>query len=194
MTRSKARSLSCGAASFFLIFFDHFHLFAKVIMLNFEGLEARWISSAWILAAIAESRLNFPENEQSFEEDPEERDGKGFLNQRQQQLIMCGDIVKDSNSYLKSRGSIEDFVSFREMITSQLQGKLWLYDEVRFEFLSYLKEVVTLDNLLAVYTGAVTKDLMNSSIGVHLSYDAYTLIMCGDIVMDSISHLKSRKH
>ncbi|GJS52165.1 putative ribonuclease H-like domain-containing protein [Tanacetum coccineum] len=46
------------------------------------------------------------------------------------QLIMCGDIVKDSNSYLKSRGSIEDFVSFREMITSQLQGKLWLYDEV----------------------------------------------------------------
>ncbi|GJR48928.1 hypothetical protein Tco_1317031 [Tanacetum coccineum] len=47
------------------------------------------------------------------------------------QLIMCGDIVKDSNSYLKSRGSIEDFVSFREMITSQLQGKLWLYDEVR---------------------------------------------------------------
>ncbi|GJW55667.1 retrotransposon protein, putative, ty1-copia subclass [Tanacetum coccineum] len=44
-------------------------------------------------------------------------------------LIMCGDIVKDSNSYLKSRGSIEDFVSFREMITSQLQGKLWLYDE-----------------------------------------------------------------
>ncbi|GJR65541.1 retrovirus-related pol polyprotein from transposon TNT 1-94 [Tanacetum coccineum] len=30
---------------------------------------------------------------------------------------------------LKSRGSIEDFVSFREMITSQLQGKLWLYDE-----------------------------------------------------------------
>ncbi|GJQ94244.1 hypothetical protein Tco_0005383 [Tanacetum coccineum] len=47
------------------------------------------------------------------------------------QLIMCGDIVKDSNSCLKSRGSIEDFVSFREMITSQLQGKLWLYDEVR---------------------------------------------------------------
>ncbi|GJX33010.1 hypothetical protein Tco_0242865, partial [Tanacetum coccineum] len=45
-------------------------------------------------------------------------------------LIMCGDMVKDSNSYLKSRGSIEDFVSFREMITSQLQGKLWLYDEV----------------------------------------------------------------
>ncbi|GJZ58106.1 hypothetical protein Tco_0613600 [Tanacetum coccineum] len=45
-------------------------------------------------------------------------------------LIMCGDIVKDSNSYLKSRGIIEDFVSFREMITSQLQGKLWLNDEV----------------------------------------------------------------
>ncbi|GJS28689.1 putative ribonuclease H-like domain-containing protein [Tanacetum coccineum] len=40
------------------------------------------------------------------------------------------DRVKDSNSYLKSRGSIEDFVSFREMITSQLQGKLWLYDEI----------------------------------------------------------------
>ncbi|GKB35411.1 ribonuclease H-like domain-containing protein, partial [Tanacetum coccineum] len=37
---------------------------------------------------------------------------------------------KDSNSYLKSRGSIEDFVSSREMITPQLQGKLWLYDEV----------------------------------------------------------------
>ncbi|GJT89145.1 retrovirus-related pol polyprotein from transposon TNT 1-94 [Tanacetum coccineum] len=48
------------------------------------------------------------------------------------QLIMCGNIVKDSNSYLKSKGSIEDFVSFREMITSQLQGKLWLYDEVRW--------------------------------------------------------------
>ncbi|GJT51511.1 putative ribonuclease H-like domain-containing protein [Tanacetum coccineum] len=46
-------------------------------------------------------------------------------------LIMCGDMFKDSNFYLKSRGSIEDFVSFREMITSQLQGKLWLYDEVR---------------------------------------------------------------
>ncbi|GJX09631.1 hypothetical protein Tco_0199490 [Tanacetum coccineum] len=28
---------------------------------------------------------------------------------------------------LKSRGSIEDFVSFREMITSQLQGKLTLF-------------------------------------------------------------------
>nr|GEU89750.1 putative ribonuclease H-like domain-containing protein [Tanacetum cinerariifolium]GEX97943.1 putative ribonuclease H-like domain-containing protein [Tanacetum cinerariifolium] len=36
------------------------------------------------------------------------------------QLIMYGDMVKDSNSYLESRGSIEDFVSFREMITSQL--------------------------------------------------------------------------
>nr|GEU82212.1 hypothetical protein [Tanacetum cinerariifolium] len=35
-------------------------------------------------------------------------------------LIMCGDMFKDSNSYLESRGSIEDFVSFREMITSQL--------------------------------------------------------------------------
>ncbi|GJY73447.1 retrovirus-related pol polyprotein from transposon TNT 1-94 [Tanacetum coccineum] len=44
---------------------------------------------------------------------------------------ILGFTVKDSNSYLKSRGSIEDFVSFREMITSQLQGKLWLYDEVR---------------------------------------------------------------
>ncbi|GKB80877.1 putative ribonuclease H-like domain-containing protein, partial [Tanacetum coccineum] len=49
-------------------------------------------------------------------------------------LIMCGDMFKDSNSYLKSRGSIEDFVSFREMITSQLQGKLWLYDEVLADF------------------------------------------------------------
>ncbi|GJU68836.1 hypothetical protein Tco_1255095 [Tanacetum coccineum] len=38
-------------------------------------------------------------------------------------LVLPGD--------LKSRGSIEDFVSFKEMITSQLQGKLWLYDEVR---------------------------------------------------------------
>nr|GEU29791.1 reverse transcriptase domain-containing protein [Tanacetum cinerariifolium] len=36
------------------------------------------------------------------------------------QFIMCGDMFKDSNSYLESRGSIEDFVSFREMITSQL--------------------------------------------------------------------------
>ncbi|GJU68724.1 hypothetical protein Tco_1254983, partial [Tanacetum coccineum] len=32
---------------------------------------------------------------------------------------------------IKSRGSIDYFVSFKEMITSQLQGKLWLYDEVR---------------------------------------------------------------
>nr|GEV14593.1 hypothetical protein [Tanacetum cinerariifolium] len=36
------------------------------------------------------------------------------------QLIMYGDIFKGSNSYLNSRGSIEDFVSFRDMITSQL--------------------------------------------------------------------------
>nr|GEU74167.1 hypothetical protein [Tanacetum cinerariifolium] len=35
-------------------------------------------------------------------------------------LIMCGDLFKDSNSYLESKGIIEDFVSFREMITSQL--------------------------------------------------------------------------
>nr|GEZ01281.1 retrovirus-related Pol polyprotein from transposon TNT 1-94 [Tanacetum cinerariifolium] len=34
------------------------------------------------------------------------------------QLIMCGDMFKDSNSYLESKGSIKDFVSFREMITS----------------------------------------------------------------------------
>ncbi|GJZ20346.1 putative ribonuclease H-like domain-containing protein [Tanacetum coccineum] len=32
---------------------------------------------------------------------------------------------------LKSKRSIEEFVSFRETITSQLQGKLWLYDEVQ---------------------------------------------------------------
>nr|GEV91369.1 hypothetical protein [Tanacetum cinerariifolium] len=32
----------------------------------------------------------------------------------------AGLVVVDSNSYLESRGSIEDFVSFREMITSQL--------------------------------------------------------------------------
>ncbi|GJQ89769.1 hypothetical protein Tco_0000908 [Tanacetum coccineum] len=63
------------------------------------------------------------------------------------QLIMCGDIVKDSNSYLKSRGSIEDFVSFREMITSQLQGKLWLYDEVHEQIDSQhvVSEQVALD-------------------------------------------------
>nr|GEV70432.1 reverse transcriptase domain-containing protein [Tanacetum cinerariifolium] len=36
------------------------------------------------------------------------------------QLITYGDMFKNSNSYLESRGSIEDFVSFREMITSQL--------------------------------------------------------------------------
>ncbi|GJR60741.1 hypothetical protein Tco_1502903 [Tanacetum coccineum] len=30
---------------------------------------------------------------------------------------------------LQRKGEV--FVSFREMITSQLQGKLWLYDEVR---------------------------------------------------------------
>ncbi|GJV30240.1 hypothetical protein Tco_1386688 [Tanacetum coccineum] len=62
-------------------------------------------------------------------------------NQRQQQelyyLIAAGDkagfdMIQDLvTGDLKSRGSIEDFVSFREMITSQLQGKLWLYDEVR---------------------------------------------------------------
>ncbi|GJR07629.1 retrovirus-related pol polyprotein from transposon TNT 1-94 [Tanacetum coccineum] len=38
------------------------------------------------------------------------------------QLIICGDMIQ------RKLGS---FVSFREMITSQLQGKLWLYDEVR---------------------------------------------------------------
>nr|GEZ03436.1 hypothetical protein [Tanacetum cinerariifolium] len=32
----------------------------------------------------------------------------------------AGLVVVDSNSYIKSKGSIEDFVSFREMITSQL--------------------------------------------------------------------------
>ncbi|GJY01161.1 hypothetical protein Tco_0359313 [Tanacetum coccineum] len=37
-------------------------------------------------------------------------------------LIICGDMIQ------RKLGS---FVSFREMITSQLQGKLWLYDEVR---------------------------------------------------------------
>ncbi|GJR45408.1 putative reverse transcriptase domain-containing protein [Tanacetum coccineum] len=31
------------------------------------------------------------------------------------QLIMCDDMLRDSNSYLKSRGSIKDFVSFREI-------------------------------------------------------------------------------
>ncbi|GJY57740.1 integrase, catalytic region, zinc finger, CCHC-type containing protein [Tanacetum coccineum] len=43
------------------------------------------------------------------------------------QLILCGDISSLQRKS-KLRGS---FVSFREMITSQLQGKLWLYDEVR---------------------------------------------------------------
>ncbi|GKA66431.1 hypothetical protein Tco_0766239, partial [Tanacetum coccineum] len=37
-------------------------------------------------------------------------------------LIICGDMIQ------RKLGS---FVSFREMITSQLQGKLWLYVEVR---------------------------------------------------------------
>ncbi|GJR70865.1 hypothetical protein Tco_0016930 [Tanacetum coccineum] len=37
------------------------------------------------------------------------------------QLIICGDMIQRK---------LESFVSFREMITSQLQGKLWLYDEV----------------------------------------------------------------
>ncbi|GJZ32808.1 hypothetical protein Tco_0578244, partial [Tanacetum coccineum] len=50
----------------------------------------------------------------------------------------CENLAKDSNSYLKSKGSIEDFVSFREMITSQLQGKLWLYDEVRLGQFGYV--------------------------------------------------------
>ncbi|GJR69471.1 putative reverse transcriptase domain-containing protein [Tanacetum coccineum] len=43
------------------------------------------------------------------------------------QLIMCGDMSKLQRKS-ELRGS---FVSFREMITSQLQGKLWLYDEVQ---------------------------------------------------------------
>ncbi|GJY98590.1 hypothetical protein Tco_0515500 [Tanacetum coccineum] len=59
-------------------------------------------------------------------------------------LIMCGDMFKDSNFYLKSRGSIEDFVSFREMITSQLQGKLWLYDEVQTNVISIADSEETL--------------------------------------------------
>ncbi|GJR00585.1 retrovirus-related pol polyprotein from transposon TNT 1-94 [Tanacetum coccineum] len=62
------------------------------------------------------------------------------------QLIMCGDIVKDSNSYLKSRGSTEDFVSFKEMITSQLQGKLWLYDEVHVEEENHDLDVAHMNN------------------------------------------------
>ncbi|GJU28697.1 hypothetical protein Tco_1167318 [Tanacetum coccineum] len=40
------------------------------------------------------------------------------------QLIMSGDMA----GY---KGNGKFIVSFREMITSQLQGKLWLYDEVR---------------------------------------------------------------
>ncbi|GJY15214.1 hypothetical protein Tco_0385636, partial [Tanacetum coccineum] len=51
-------------------------------------------------------------------------------------LISAITIPETANEFaikgdLKSMESIEDFVSFREMITSQLQGKLWLYDEVR---------------------------------------------------------------
>ncbi|GJV23406.1 hypothetical protein Tco_1376101 [Tanacetum coccineum] len=44
------------------------------------------------------------------------------LQDRDRKLIICGDMIQ------RKLGS---FVSFREMITSQLQGKLWLYDEVR---------------------------------------------------------------
>ncbi|GKA65888.1 hypothetical protein Tco_0765595 [Tanacetum coccineum] len=60
-------------------------------------------------------------------------------------------VFLNSRSYavgdLKSRGSIEDFVSFREMITSQLQGKLWLYDEslVQVVVESALDSEITLD-------------------------------------------------
>ncbi|GJY33498.1 hypothetical protein Tco_0417967 [Tanacetum coccineum] len=62
---------------------------------------------------------------------------------------ILGFTVKDSNSYLKSRGSIEDFVSFREMITSQLQGKLWLYDEVLKDSNSYLKSRGSIEDFVS---------------------------------------------
>ncbi|GJS40448.1 hypothetical protein Tco_0565491 [Tanacetum coccineum] len=48
---------------------------------------------------------------------------KEFLHILEVHLIICGDMIQ------RKLGS---FVSFREMITSQLQGKLWLYDEVLF--------------------------------------------------------------
>nr|GEY04343.1 hypothetical protein [Tanacetum cinerariifolium] len=45
--------------------------------------------------------------------------GDAQIEGRQAEIYQI-DVFKDSNSYYESKGSIEDFVSFREMITSQL--------------------------------------------------------------------------
>ncbi|GJX93389.1 hypothetical protein Tco_0347975 [Tanacetum coccineum] len=44
----------------------------------------------------------------------------------QRSLIICGGMIQRISDW----GKLESFVSFREMITSQLQGKLRLYDEI----------------------------------------------------------------
>ncbi|GJZ73670.1 hypothetical protein Tco_0637816, partial [Tanacetum coccineum] len=50
-----------------------------------------------------------------------------ILANRPRYLFMCGGMFKE----ILSQGEALKIVSFREMTTSQLQGKLWLYDEVR---------------------------------------------------------------
>ncbi|GKF08822.1 hypothetical protein Tco_0043046, partial [Tanacetum coccineum] len=40
---------------------------------------------------------------------------------------------------LQRKGEV--FVSFREMITSQLQGKLWPYEEVQMGLLDFVRAV-----------------------------------------------------
>ncbi|GJZ37450.1 hypothetical protein Tco_0583641 [Tanacetum coccineum] len=114
------------------------------------------------------------------------------------QLIMCGDIVKDSNSYLKSRGSIEDFVSFREMITSQLQGKLWLYDEVVQIVLWYLdsgcSKHMTRDR--SQLTNFVNKFLDtikfgNDHVAKILGYGAYQI---GNVMISRVYYVEGLGH
>ncbi|GJT20186.1 hypothetical protein Tco_0878892 [Tanacetum coccineum] len=46
-------------------------------------------------------------------------------------VVLTGYLIK---------GKLGSFVSFREMITSQLQGKLWLYDEVQYTLMMVSKQ------------------------------------------------------
>ncbi|GJZ18020.1 hypothetical protein Tco_0554143 [Tanacetum coccineum] len=50
------------------------------------------------------------------------------------------------------------FVSFREMITSQLQGKLWFYDEVRTRFCLFCHHQIGEDWVLALETINISQD------------------------------------
>ncbi|GJV00955.1 hypothetical protein Tco_1330225 [Tanacetum coccineum] len=60
----------------------------------------------------------------------------------QEMLIICGGMIQRISDW----GKLESFVSFREMITSQLQGKLRLYDEVSCALRYFDLEVMELEN------------------------------------------------